>query len=122
MTTASCGTITLGGDTSGGGGGGGGGDVTQPVISPDDLSINCLSTTLDDTIRAGFSTNPLFNVTNFAAADVRATIAITANGRQVDTTQVDISQGQTASQRISIRFDQPGTYDVGYEVTDVQVI
>lgn len=104
------------------GGGGGQPPVDQPVISPDDLSINCLSTTLDDTIRAGFSTNPLYNVTNFANADVRATIAAVVDGQQVATDQVDIPEGQTASARIPIRFDTPGTYDVGFEVTNVEVI
>jgi len=121
MTSDSCGSITIGGDT----GDGGGGDrppVDQPVISPGDLSINCLSTTLDDTIRAGFTTNPLYNVTNFANADVRATIAAVVDGQQVATDQVDIPEGQTASARIPIRFDTPGTYDVGFEVTSVQVI
>lgn len=119
-----CGAVTVEGDTGGGGGGGGGDQppVDQPVISPDDLSVNCLSTTLDDTIRAGFSTNPLYNVTNFANADVRATIAAVVDGQQVATDQVDIPEGQTASARIPIRFDTPGTYDVGFEVTSVQVI
>jgi len=115
MTEASCGTITLGDD----------GDqppVDQPVISPDDLSINCLSTTLDDSVRVGFATNPLYNVTNFANADVRATIGVIVDGQQIDSDQVDIPEGQTASGRVSIRFDEPGTYDVGYEVVDVQVI
>jgi hypothetical protein len=120
MTRSNCGTITIAGDT-----GGGDGDqppVDQPVISPEDLSINCLSTTLDDTIRAGFATNPQYSITNFANADVRATIGVIVNDQQIDTDQVDIPEGQTASARVPIRFDEPGTYDVGYEVVDVQVI
>jgi len=120
MTRSNCGTITIAGDT-----GDGGGDqppVDQPVISPDDLSINCLSTTLDSSVRVGSATNPQYSITNFAGADVRATVGVIVNGQQIDSDQVDIPQGQTASARVPIQFDEPGTYDVGYEVVDVEVI
>jgi hypothetical protein len=120
--TFRCGSVDVASDTGPGTPPGEEPPVDQPAITPDDLSISCLGSTLDDSVRVGFSTNPLYNVTNFANADVRATIGVIVNGQQIDSDQVDIPQGQTASGRVPIRFDEPGTYDVGYEVVDVQVI
>jgi len=115
MSSDSCGTITLGGSTDDG-------SVDQPVIGPDDVSISCLATSVSGAVDVGDRVSPLYSVTNFAGVDVRVTVAITANGREIDSEQIDIPQGQTGSSRLPIVFDSPGDYDVAFKVTDVQVI
>ena len=130
MTSASCGTITLGGDTGGGGGGGTGGGgggggggteppVDQPVIEPSDLSITCLGTTLDNAVPAGGTVNPVFQVENPTSTDLTAEVEAVVDGRSAGRFSVNVPAGGATSGRQRIRLEQPGERQIGFRIVSV---
>jgi len=118
--------ITLGGETSSGSDPttGGGSDtpednVTQPAVSADDLTIGCLSTTLDSSVPEGGTVNPLFQVTNPTQSNVTAEVETLVDGRAVGTTSVTVPANSTTSSRQQIQLIEAGERDIGFRVVSV---
>jgi len=120
MTSASCGSITLGGDT-------GGGSpppsedqpVDQPVIEPSDLSITCLGTTLDNAVPAGGTVTPVFQVENPTNTDLTAEVEAVVDGRSAGRFSVDVPGGGATSGRQRIRLEQTGERQIGFRIVSV---
>jgi len=119
--TFRCGSVDVASDTGPGTPPGEEPPVDQPAITPDDLSISCLGSTLDPSVQSGGTVNPLFTVSNPLASDVTATVQVLVDGRQAGTTQVNVPGGGRASGRVTVQLTQPGTREVSFRIDSVSV-
>jgi len=113
-----CGAVTVEGDT----GGGGGGDeppVDQPVIEPSDLSIVCLGTSVTDSVSAGSTINPLFQVENPTNTDLTAEVEALVDGQSAGRFSVDVPAGGATGGRQEIRLEQTGERQIGFRIVSV---